>query len=940
MFFRHASHLLFWVAIAATPAELLWAQPPFASHPPLRPLPTPSQRRLAPAPAHVVDPVRGDDANEGSRVRPWKTLAHAVTRLKPGGTLYLRGGTYYEHVVVTAKGATQQPITIRSYPGELAVLDGGLREFYETPEKAWEKCPDGVEGEFRSVKTYPDLGGDETHTNVLGNFGDSMVPLHGYRILGDLRTNNIYWNLKDNVGAENHIYCGPGLFYDVKTGRIHIRLAPTKMKYLPEEDNYRGETDPRKLRLVIAGHQGGPVLALRGAENVRVQDLVIRGARGPTIEVSACENIEFDGLTVYGGSTCFQVKDTAGLRLLHTACRGIAAPWTFRGSLKYRAIESRLFSASDWIPSVPGNRDFELAWCEFTDSVDGVFVGNVKGVRIHHCLLDNVTDDGIFLTAGTAYDGTTPGGDVHIYQNLLSRCLTTFAFGVGHGRQKALATGMQTGSGVYIYRNVFDYRRPVLYHQPTSPAVVQEVKSKGRVASDHGGPTWEPMTLYHNTILADDPATYAYGTVGLGDHINKGTRRRVFNNIIVQLQGLPGNWFPPTNVDFQADGNLHWSAGLGSSKGNPFAKFRQSKAFAESKARYAPGWGAGDRFADPKFVKFATDWKASLDLSLQADSPAIDMGMTVPGDWPDPVRDSDRGKPDAGALPLGVEPWHVGIHGRLTMFGETRAAKELPPLRSMDFPPRPPVVRFNPAFKPAALVEGYPARDVPLVEFALVRHGVRVDSLTRKWLGPGDYQKYGLVVLAGNLIRAKIEPNKYTSEDLRQVEKFLTSGGTLLLMLSAKDVFATSEGQKFLTGIVGEAPPAKEGQLSLRHLGHAWVKHLDPKVAGWVSAARPGEHLLRASKGERIIASPEGHSLLYRVRVGKGQLIYVGWEIHDSLPQTRSKPSTPEQERTFEDQMRILFEIVAEVYPTAEGKRFPKKSGGSPAAVPGGERKP
>lgn len=643
------------------------------SHAPMRPLAKPSGRPLAEGPARFVDAIKGSDAADGSRASPWKTLGHAVGRLRAGETLYLRAGVYYEHVVVSLRGTAERPITIRSFPGELAVLDGGLREFFETPDKAWEPCPDGVAGEYRSTRMYADLGGEDGQTNVLGNFGDSMVPLHGYRFLGDLRSGNVYWNVKKNVGPEDSIYCGPGIFFDVKSGRIHVRLAPTNMKYLAERDNYRGESDPRKLPLVIAGHKGGPPLAVRGAKYLRFQDLVVRGARGPTVEVSASANIDFDGLTVYGGAACFSVKETAGLRLVNTACRGLAAPWTFRGSLKYRAIESRLFSASGWTPTAVINRDFELAWSEFTDSVDGIFIGNVKNVRLHHNLLDNVSDDGLFLTAGTGDDGTTPGGDVAISQNLFSRCLTTFAFGVGHGRQKVLAKGLQTGSGVRIYRNVFDYRRPVHYHQPRSANDPQEVTSKGRFAGDHGGPAWEPMDIYHNTIIADDVPRYTYGTVGLGDHMGKGTRRRVFNNIVVQLQALPGATLPPTSSDFQADGNLHWSVVQGPNfKGDLFAKFRQSKAFAESQKHYAPGWGAGDVFADPKFVKFSADWRRPMDLRLRPESPAVNAGVPLPATWPDPLSQVDKGKRDLGALPLDVRPWHVGVPGRLMMFGEEK----------------------------------------------------------------------------------------------------------------------------------------------------------------------------------------------------------------------------------------------------------------------------
>ena len=50
------------------------------------------------------------------------------------------------------------------------------------------------------------------------------------------------------------------------------------------------------------------------------------------------------------------------------------------------------------------------------------------------------------------------------------------------------------------------------------------------------------------------------------------------------------------------------------------------------------------------------------------------------------------------------------------------------------------------------------------------------------WVNPQEYDKYSVVAIVGDLPRAKIEPNKYTSDDLEHVEKFLNEGGTLLLM--------------------------------------------------------------------------------------------------------------------------------------------------------------
>src|SRR5262245_45609027 len=85
----------------------------FASHPPMRALPVPSKRPMADGPAYFVAP-KGDDAQEGTKEKPWKTVRSALKRLKPGDTLYLRSGTYYEALTIAVFGTADKPITIRS----------------------------------------------------------------------------------------------------------------------------------------------------------------------------------------------------------------------------------------------------------------------------------------------------------------------------------------------------------------------------------------------------------------------------------------------------------------------------------------------------------------------------------------------------------------------------------------------------------------------------------------------------------------------------------------------------------------------------------------------------------------------------------------------------------------------------------------------------------
>ncbi len=69
--------------------------------------------------------TNGDDANPGTKSKPWKTLQHAADVVAPGTTVHIRGGIYCQQLSVKASGSADKGfITFRSQPGETAVLDG------------------------------------------------------------------------------------------------------------------------------------------------------------------------------------------------------------------------------------------------------------------------------------------------------------------------------------------------------------------------------------------------------------------------------------------------------------------------------------------------------------------------------------------------------------------------------------------------------------------------------------------------------------------------------------------------------------------------------------------------------------------------------------------------------------------------------------------------
>ena len=77
----------------------------------------------------------GSDAAAGSLEEPLFSLRRAAELARPGDTIVLRGGVYDvvdEHVYVafTLWGEADAPITVRSYPGEMAIFDGHLHEWH------------------------------------------------------------------------------------------------------------------------------------------------------------------------------------------------------------------------------------------------------------------------------------------------------------------------------------------------------------------------------------------------------------------------------------------------------------------------------------------------------------------------------------------------------------------------------------------------------------------------------------------------------------------------------------------------------------------------------------------------------------------------------------------------------------------------------------------
>lgn len=534
---------------------------------------------------------------------------------------------------------------------------------------------------------------------MVGRFGDSNVGLQTYWYRMDLQAENEKWIPNPEKFIEP-MYCGPGIWYDKQTGRIHARLAHTKLE-LPASANYalpqyRGETDPRKLPLVIAPYDATPLL-LDQAMYVRFEDLAIRGGGRVTVNMMFGVDVAFDRCTIYAGNYGVSSKSTGPFRMTQCGVFGMIAPWMFRTenvSYAYSAKVYPPFVGEVAQPEIAGatkvqprqvvrhisrlpthavlvteggyefetfyhphNHDWEISNCEFTDGHDGVYLSG-RDIRFHHNLVDNIQDDGIYVSSPTPYfsDG------IYVYQNLIRQAVDGFG---AHARGGP-------GGKIYLYRNVIDLRGVLQFGRPT------DKKPGGDIFPGHAA--WlvhnpdhiihmEDIYMYQNTVLAHVGHTLGSYCAGMVMHFAPDAERRVFNNLFVYTGGAKqypvafGYKREQANLAF--DANLHWHVDPAVKMPADYFKTSRTHPLSEAnKERYPDGWDAHSLIGDPKFVAFDADSSRNVDLRLQPDSPALHAGISLPGNWPDPLRPQDGARPDIGAIPVGGEPLRVGIDGR------------------------------------------------------------------------------------------------------------------------------------------------------------------------------------------------------------------------------------------------------------------------------------
>lgn len=241
--------------------------------------------------------MNGSDSNPGNLQKPWKSIQKAANSASAGNVVCVRKGVYAEVVKVNVSGsASSGYITFRSYPGEIAVLDGGrltvpdgLAPMLDIRDESYIIVQNFEIRNYRSsAKGHAPVGvlvsGAGEHIQIIGNqihhietnyMGEEGGDAHGIAIYGTLAPQA----LKDIIISGNELY--------------HLKLGSSEALVI------NGNVDGWQIignKVHHANNIGMDVIGFEGVSPQQAYDQ----ARNGLISANEIYNIDSFGNPAYG----------------------------------------------------------------------------------------------------------------------------------------------------------------------------------------------------------------------------------------------------------------------------------------------------------------------------------------------------------------------------------------------------------------------------------------------------------------------------------------------------------------------------------------------------------------------------------------------------------------------------------------------------------------
>lgn len=524
----------------------------------------------------------------------YASIQAAVNISKPGDTISVHEGVYYEKVVIENKaGTADQPITIRGSDSTQCIIDGSATTFVNPQAGTWQK--DTLAGLSCYSSSY-----ELNASSPSAHLGD------GSRL----------WTFGSatEFGKSNIL---SGIYYDSSNKKVYVKLE--------------GGTDPNTVSLFIG--EKDYTLKISNSNHIIIENLKVINGGTCSVRVSQSNNVVLSNLTVVPGKNGIYLKDTShpvtssDIRIV-----GCTISDTYDSSWYWSDFKDETIGLMEGagIYIVNSGISSEISNCEISGVFDGIATAVTNSTQ---------QPDGLVVKNNTIYstmdDAVALDSEVANTQMFGNTIYDTFV-----GISLAPAQGP-----LYIYRNIVLADKRINYS-----------RSKGNTMRGPvfkiGGKTDKPSSkvrIYNNTLSGQSHVICArYQDRNSEDF-------KYYNNIFYSNSGSPiyGSGLPENKIFF--DGNLHYKASPAYLL-REWQAFSSDRAFytlkdaVASQGSVVQRWESNGLERDPKITGAFTH---PPDASLSPDSPAIDSGLDVRAfGWPDAVS-VDDGRYDIGAIEAG-----------------------------------------------------------------------------------------------------------------------------------------------------------------------------------------------------------------------------------------------------------------------------------------------
>ncbi|MDB4224580.1 hypothetical protein N9850_12480 [Granulosicoccus sp.] len=499
--------------------------------------------------SYFVDSIKGSNDHDGSFTRPWGSLKYSVEKLKPGDTLFIRGGTYDESdIQIRLDGNLDQPISIVGYPGETVIVDGSLTGLRQNFNSNWELLNSETALYGSTSKVDP-----SRHYLATINYEGVKERLITYYLNAERDASGFDDLIAEKMGVSKQPkYAGPGVYN--LDGRLFLRLAPpVEVAGLESRGIDYEKLNPDLLQMSVSSRDSifdisGDYLVF---ENIRVS-----GAYKAFRIRSNSNNLEFRNVTVSSSAIGILAEGVvSSVTLDGVEIEGDFPSWLAWSDMKGSSAHSK--PASHWLMKSVGFSgksvvDLVIKNSWFNDVFDGLVVGG-SDIHVHNNSFSSI-DDMIQLASDSSR--------IQINNNVV------YGAGPSHnGKFDSELPGTK-----YIHHNLIDSTRKVLFSREDP----EELLNKNQLGvlstipfprhNIRGAGRGDPWKIYNNTVVYDstgysiDPGYQLWGQIN-----STGQMHEVYNNIFWDLGlGIFTRRVSSKQVLQNYDGNIYWADGSNS----------------------------------------------------------------------------------------------------------------------------------------------------------------------------------------------------------------------------------------------------------------------------------------------------------------------------------------------------------------------------------------